>query len=204
METCGAFWRAGSRRGCFQTEYGLVAQLGERRVRNAEVEGSIPFESTSVGHSGKSRSARLLSFCEVQKLNIGMGAVPVCVAIEKEQVVAGYVNQHDDGWNFTMDDVNQYIVSLWDAGCGPIRLNFTQQEMKDYLDRCDGICLAKTPGGYAVDKTHLDIALTKEEARLLSGDEKRTKSYALFCELRVDLRTPHRLLDAMGYRFMYA
>ena len=27
-------------------EYGLVAQLGERRVRNAEVEGSIPFEST--------------------------------------------------------------------------------------------------------------------------------------------------------------
>ena len=30
-------------------EYGLVAQLGERRVRNAEVEGSIPFESTKRG-----------------------------------------------------------------------------------------------------------------------------------------------------------
>ncbi len=29
-------------------EYGLVAQLGERRVRNAEVEGSIPFESTKL------------------------------------------------------------------------------------------------------------------------------------------------------------
>ena len=29
-----------------EIEYGLVAQLGERRVRNAEVEGSIPFEST--------------------------------------------------------------------------------------------------------------------------------------------------------------
>ena len=29
-------------------KYGLVAQLGERRVRNAEVEGSIPFESTIV------------------------------------------------------------------------------------------------------------------------------------------------------------
>ncbi len=27
-------------------KHGLVAQLGERRVRNAEVEGSIPFEST--------------------------------------------------------------------------------------------------------------------------------------------------------------
>ena len=31
----------------FRQEYGLVAQLGERRVRIAEVEGSIPFESTS-------------------------------------------------------------------------------------------------------------------------------------------------------------
>jgi hypothetical protein len=27
--------------------YGAVAQLGERRVRNAKVEGSIPFRSTS-------------------------------------------------------------------------------------------------------------------------------------------------------------
>ena len=31
---------------CGTTEYGLVAQLGERCVRIAEVEGSIPFEST--------------------------------------------------------------------------------------------------------------------------------------------------------------
>ena len=30
-----------------EKSYGLVAQLGERRVRNAEVEGSIPFESTN-------------------------------------------------------------------------------------------------------------------------------------------------------------
>ena len=30
----------------FTVSYGLVAQLGERRVRNAEVEGSIPFGST--------------------------------------------------------------------------------------------------------------------------------------------------------------
>ena len=29
-------------------QYGLVAQLGERCVRIAEVEGSIPFESTNL------------------------------------------------------------------------------------------------------------------------------------------------------------
>ena len=31
--------------------HGLVAQLGERCVRNAEVEGSIPFKSTNVKFS---------------------------------------------------------------------------------------------------------------------------------------------------------
>ena len=31
-----------------QIKYGLVAQLGERCVRIAEVEGSIPFESTMI------------------------------------------------------------------------------------------------------------------------------------------------------------
>ena len=30
----------------YSAAYGLVAQLGERCVRNAEAEGSIPFEST--------------------------------------------------------------------------------------------------------------------------------------------------------------
>ena len=38
---------------------GAVAQLGERRVRNAEVEGSIPFRSIGV----LSRSGRCASFC---------------------------------------------------------------------------------------------------------------------------------------------
>jgi hypothetical protein len=34
--------------------HGAVAQLGERRVRNAKVEGSIPFRSTTLPwvHSG--------------------------------------------------------------------------------------------------------------------------------------------------------
>ena len=33
------------------SRFGLVAQLGERCVRNAEVEGSIPFRSTTSGQS---------------------------------------------------------------------------------------------------------------------------------------------------------
>ena len=33
-------------------EHGAVAQLGERRVRNAKVEGSIPFRSTNPAMAG--------------------------------------------------------------------------------------------------------------------------------------------------------
>ena len=36
--------------------YGRVAQLGERRVRNAEVEGSIPFSSTNYSLAVKSKA----------------------------------------------------------------------------------------------------------------------------------------------------
>ena len=53
------------------------------------------------------------------------------VAVDKEQVVAGFVNRNNDKLEFTLDDVYSYILSLWNAGCGPVRLNFTRQEMKN-------------------------------------------------------------------------
>ena len=128
----------------------------------------------------------------------------MCVAIEKEQAVAGYVNQHADGAEFTIQQVNDYIMSLWNAGCGPVRLNFTQQELKDYLDSCRGICLSSTRPGYVIDKSGLNFIMTPEECRFLNNDVRLAQSFALFCKLRVDLKTPDRLLDAMGFRFMYA
>lgn len=127
----------------------------------------------------------------------------MCVAIDKEQVVAGYVNQNSDGFEFTIQQVNEYIMSLWNAGCGPIRLNFTQQELVDYLDSCRGICLSVTKPGYVIDKSGLSFSMTPEERRFLRGDEKLAQSFALFCKLQVDLKTPDRLLDFMGFGFMY-
>lgn len=127
----------------------------------------------------------------------------MCVAIEKEQVVAGYVNRNADGTEFTIDQVNDYIMSLWNAGCGPIRLNFTQQELKDYLESCRGICLSSIHPGYMIDKSRLGTDMTEQERRVLHNDTKLVQSFALFCKLRVDLKTPNRLLDAMGFRFMY-
>lgn len=128
----------------------------------------------------------------------------MCVAIEKEQVVAGYVNQNADGLEFTIQQVNDYIMSLWNVGCGPIRLNFTHQELIDYLDSCRGICLSSTQPGYVIDKSGLRFDMTPQESVFLKDDAKLAESFALFCKLQVDLNTPDRLLDAMGFRFMYA
>jgi len=125
------------------------------------------------------------------------------VAIEKEHVVAGYVNRHADGTEFTIQQVNDYIISLWNAGCGPIRLNFTQEELRDYLDSCRGICLSSIEPGYVIDKSGLDFVMTPEESSFLNNDADLAQSFALFCRLKVDLKTPDRLLDAMGFRFMY-
>lgn len=128
----------------------------------------------------------------------------MCVAVEKEQVVAGFVNRNRDGFEFTLRDIDDYILSLWNAGCGPIRLNFKRQELRNYLDRCDGICLQVTPRGYRIDKSLLSAEMTSEESEFLHNDRELAKSFDLFCRLQVDLRTPSSLLDAMGYRFIYA
>ena len=128
----------------------------------------------------------------------------MCVAIEKEQVIAGFINRNKDGIDFTLDDINDYILSLWNAGCGPIRLNFKSQDMKNYLDQCDGVCLRVTPSGYKIDKSFLSAKMSPEESAFLHNDENLARSFDLFCKLQVDIRTPRHLLDAMGFRFIYA
>lgn len=128
----------------------------------------------------------------------------MCMAIDKEQVVAGYVNLHEDGTSVTIDALNKYIRSFWNAGCGPIRLNFTQQELRSFLDCCEGICLSDTLHGYIIDKSGLGHNLSQEEQVFLGNDEELYKSYDLFRKLHVDLRTPDYLLDAMGFQFVYA
>lgn len=140
----------------------------------------------------------------IRRLNLKRGVVTMCIAIEKEQVVAGFVNRNKDGAEFTMRDIDDYIRSLWNAGCGPVRVNFTDREMRDYLDRCDGVCLRITPRGYRIDKSLLSSEMTQEEREFLQGDPELARSLDLFCRLQVDLRTPNSLLDAMGFRFMYA
>ena len=127
----------------------------------------------------------------------------MCVAIDKEQVVAGFINQNKDGFDFTLHDIYDYISSLWNAGCGPIRLNFKRQELQNYLESCNGICLRITPQGYKIDKSLLSEEMTPKEKEFLNNNKDLAKSFDLFCRLQVDLRTPRHLLDAMGFRFIY-
>ena len=125
-------------------------------------------------------------------------------AIDKEQAVAGFINRNSDGMEFMLDDVYDYVTSLWNAGCGPIRFNFKRNELINYLKSCENICLRITPKGYKIDKSFLSNDMTQEEKEFLHDNEELAKSFDLFCKLQVDIKTPSRILDAMGYRFIYA
>lgn len=57
----------------------------------------------------------------------------MCVALEREQAVAGYINTHPDSHEFTIEDVNEYIMShraapgdrRWDFPSGGTRWSRT-------------------------------------------------------------------------------
>ena len=56
--------------------YGVVAQLGERLVRNEEVSGSIPLNSTIQKPPGKSSGSSSVAERQLPKLNVA-GSIPV-------------------------------------------------------------------------------------------------------------------------------
>ena len=127
------------------------------------------------------------------------------VAIDKEQVIAGFINMNNDGLEFSAKDIYTYITFLWNAGCGPVRLNFKKNELINYINRCDGVCL-RTIGfeHWRIDKSLLSDRMSPEEREFLHNNKEFAKSFDLFCRLQVDLRTPSYLLNAMGFRFIYA
>ena len=126
-------------------------------------------------------------------------------AIDKEQVVAGFVNTHKTGTRFALDDIYEYTRLLWNAGVGPIRLNYTRQEMSDFLGICVGHFLQREGNGYRIDKSLLKGTFTQKERAFFKTDsEELARSFDLFCQLQVDMRTPELLLDAMGYHYIYA
>lgn len=123
--------------------------------------------------------------------------------VNVEQVVAGFINRNKDGAEFTIDDVYSYILSLWNS-CGLVRLNFTKSQCIEYLNKCDGVCLRIISTGWCIDKSLLSDKMSPKERELLNNDKELAKSWDLFCRLQVDLKTDRYLLDAMGYRFIYA
>jgi hypothetical protein len=125
-------------------------------------------------------------------------------AINVEQVVAGFVNTHKDGLQFDLKDVQNYTLHLWNCGVGPLRLNYTNAELENYLDLCIGVCLQRSPKRWKIDKSLLSDEMSPKEAKFLHNDKDLAKSFDLFYRLQVDIRTPHMLLDAMGFRFIYS
>ena len=127
------------------------------------------------------------------------------VAVDKEQVIAGFININEDGLEFSVEDIYDYITSLWNAGCGPVRIKKKKNELINYINRCNGICLRKIGFQcWRIDKSLLSDQMSPEEREFLNDNKELAKSFDLFCRLQVDLRTPNYLLDAMGFKFVYA
>ena len=103
------------------------------------------------------------------------------VAVDKEQVIAGFININEDGLKFSVEDVYDYITSLWNAGCGPVRINFKKNELINYINRCNGICLRKIGFQcWRIDKSLLSDQMSHEEREFLNDNKELAKSFDLF------------------------
>ncbi len=130
----------------------------------------------------------------------------MCVAIDKELVVIGYINNHledNDNVSFDLDDIYAYIVTLWDVGCGPIRVNFTKSDMEDYLEQCVRSHILEKTGddGRYVFRNHM----TPRRAEFLEHYRNNlcAERYDIFCSFGGQLSARAELLKSMGYGFLY-
>lgn len=123
----------------------------------------------------------------------------MCVAVEKELVMAGFLNQQADKDVFTVDDIMEYVRMLWNAGCGPIRLNFSRQELADFLLNCS---LVKNAEDFSYTINPDGLHITNEEIAS-HGNKGNAISYKIFDSLNAQRNVPYELLDQMGYRFLY-
>lgn len=126
----------------------------------------------------------------------------MAIAVEKELVVAGFINKHPDGHVFSLKDVDNFRRLLWNAGCGALRLNFTQQEMDDFLSNCSPIIL-KIGNKFVIKKDSLKAS---ERNIKVCGSEENAKSYDLLIRMGVVPKADEELwllYDFMGYRFLH-
>lgn len=122
-------------------------------------------------------------------------------AIEANTVLAGFINSNQNGTNFTINDIYNYITELWNAGIGPIRLNFTEHQLKSVLENNSWII--KNGYSYTIKKKDIiEKELTERERRLLKYNKKLYQSYMILCDLQFDIGVPSRLLDFMNFNFL--
>ncbi len=123
----------------------------------------------------------------------------MCVGLDKELLVAGYVNQMADNESFTINDMMEYMGELWNAGCGPISPNFTRQELWDYLHSCKSL-IQECNGHFTIDRSSLNP--NGAVKKIFESNEKNAISYELLLRLHASINIPKQLLNAIGYGFM--
>lgn len=124
----------------------------------------------------------------------------MCVALDKELLIAGYLNSKDLKSSFTVDDLIEYMRSLWNAGCGPVCPNFTKWELDSFLSSSK--LFDKKDNSYVLNREQLSSVPYAYRLNQIS-EENRWK-FILFCELEAKWNVPRNLLNATGYSFLFA
>ena len=123
----------------------------------------------------------------------------MCVALDKELLVAGFINhRNDDPKQFKIDDVLSFIGVLWNSGCGPIRPNFTVNELKDYLASCAPI-ICESNGSYSIN---FHAVNPNHDIKKAFKDTDNAKKIELLNCLHANINIPRTLLCAIGYGFL--
>lgn len=122
----------------------------------------------------------------------------MCVALDKGIVVAGYVKKYSNR-SFSPEDIIQYTRSLWNAGCGPVILNFTKQDLDSFLSSLDPI-IQRRGDKYQANIEKIDV---EEDLLRYFKNHENARYFKLFCILNARFNTPKPIINAMGYDFLY-
>lgn len=124
----------------------------------------------------------------------------MCLALDKEHLVAGFINRTKDQERFRLEDVMGFINVLWNIGCGPVSPNFTQQELQDFLTtKCEFVITEDSDGSFYIDRSSL---YPREKALQCFDNMEQAKRVELLLRLNARINIPHQLLSAIGYGFM--
>lgn len=128
----------------------------------------------------------------------------MCIALEKEIAVAGLLNRKirsattsRDNLYISAEDVFAFSKSLWDAGCGPIVLNFDRSDLIVLFNKHVSIFEKDHQDRYKIRLGEICLV------GMLSSEAKENLALRFFKLLGAQLSYPKELYEFMSLGFIF-